>query len=399
MKRRNTIIRTILFHVITLLPLFLLLYILFSIGFKIYKIRDINYGQIHTELSRYLESDKGTFEIERDVDLLRFTYTYKIKNGVYKPRQIEFTFDHSPDDYLIYVFGSSPIVSKLLTYPNDILFPAQLQKKLNEVDNKNVRVYNFGVSSFDSFEIKNLIQHTIEYQKPDMIIYYEGHMDYESAYLNVIKDHYFLLRNTLYKKLLLFFRFNQIKGLSKFTEIGDWILRSSIEPYLLNFFQASHAITINPIPFNEYNNLILDYYRKNIFDIIKYAEKDNIPVVFITPIANLEVKPFGIFPITSSDYKRGLHEKKYVKRMEYLTQAKDSEIFSGDLRAKSGLYEFYNTLASPNIYVFDLQRKLYQQEFNFGYDYFYDVGHMKPPLHTLIATLVCEYIQEKELVH
>jgi hypothetical protein len=307
-------------------------------------------------------------------------------------------FDNNPGDYLVYVYGSSPVISRPPFVSVSSLFPGILESKLNSGSNRKVRVYNFGVSSFDSFDIKGLMEVTVNYRKPDLIIYYEGHMDYTGAYSTVIRRNFYLLKGGFFKNLIGLSSLNKFDNWNKFADAGDWILYSSIEPRLINLMQKLKIIAIDPAPFSGYNQLILRYYEKNIAEIINFAKDKNIPVVFITPVANLEVKPFGVYEITQNYFTLGMKEKDYRKRIEYLTCARDSEIFTADLRAKSGLNEFLRNLDGKGAYILDLEGILMRNEFEFNYEYFYDVAHIKPKLHKIIAEHIYDFIKTKKII-
>ena len=223
-------------------------------------------------------------------------------------------------------------------------------------------------------------------------------MDYSSAYSVVIRKNFTLLKGDFFKKLVGFSSLNKFDKWNKFAGIGDWILYTSIEPNLINLMQMAKIVSIRPEPFVDYNQLILSYYEKNINEIINFAREKNIPVIFITPIANLEVKPFGIYDITQGFFNLGMKESNYLKRIGYLFKARDSEIFTGDLRAKSGLNYFLRSLKRSGVYVLDLEAILLSNEFMFNYDSFYDVGHIRPGLHKIIADNIHGFIKTRKII-
>ena len=130
-------------------------------------------------------------------------------------------------------------------------------------------------------------------------------MDYESAYLAVIKQRYYLFRGDIYKKMMGVLLLNKAGNLAKSARVGDWFLRSAIEPNLINLLQILNLVWIEEGPFREYDRMILEYYKKNILEIISLAREYGVPVIFVTPVANLEAKPFGIYRITQKYYRAG----------------------------------------------------------------------------------------------
>ncbi len=386
------------FYIITLIPLCLLVLFTFGIVKNIFMVRTVDYARITCDLRDYLESEKAAFSFKAAGNRLIIGYDYKIRGGPYKPKELDFVFNDNPGDYLVYVYGSSPVISHLPFVSTDSLFPNILESKLNSGHNRKIRVYNFGVSSFDSFDIKELVKCTVNYRKPDLIIYYEGHMDYTSAYATVIRRHFYLLKGGFFRKLIGLVSLNRYANWNKSADVGDWVLYSSIEPGLINLMQRLNVIHINPASFSVYNRLILRYYEKNIVEIINFVKSKSIPVIFITPIANLEARPFGIYEITQKYFTLGMKEKDYVKRMEYLSMARDSEIFTGDLRAKSGLNEFLRNLNEEGAHILDLEKILACDKFEFNYDYFYDIGHIKPKLHKIIAGHIYDFIKIGKII-
>lgn len=391
-------LKTSVFYIITSLPLCFLIFFIFGIVNNLYKIKNIDYARIAADLEDYLESEKATLSLKAVNNKLNVGYDYKINGGPYKPKEINFVFNNNPGDYLIYVYGSSPVISHLPFVSTDSLFPGILESKLNSGYNRKVRVYNFGVLSFDSFDIKELMKRTVDYRRPDLIIFYEGHMDYTAAYTVAIRKYFYLLKSGFFKKLLGLFSLNRFDKWNRFADVGDWILYSGVEPKLINLMQRLKIIEIKPEPFSWYNRLILHYYKRNITEIINFAKEKNVPIVFITPVANLEVRPYGIYSITTEYFALGMKEKDYLKRIEYLFMARDSEIFTGDLRAKSGLNDFLRTLNGEGVYTLNLENILISNKFEFNYDYFYDIGHIKPKLHKIIAEQIYDFIKTQKII-
>ncbi len=93
-----------------------------------------------------------------------------------------------------------------------------------------------------------------------------------------------------------------------------------------------------------------------------------------------------------------MQEEDPGTRMAYLVKARDSEIFTGDLRAKSGLYDLLRGIKKEGVHVMDLEGELLEEGFPFNYEYFYDIGHMKPELHEIVAEKLYRFLKEKGLV-
>ena len=391
-------LKLVLFYAAILIPLGLLIILTLSIVMKVFTINTIDYEKIYSNLENYLKADKGQIGLSLNEGELTIRYNYKIKEGPYKPRIKKVKFTPNPDNSLIYVYGSSPVVAKL-PLSKDLLFPALLEKLLNSGrKGKEIELYNFGLESFDSFDIKKLLEATVEFKKPNLIIFYEGHMDYESAYIANIKREFYFLRGKFFRYLfgVAFLKqaYTNIDPVKQIVEIGDWVIRATVEPNLLNLVQRASVVTIPSEPFKRYNRLIESYYGKNVKEIIALCNEYDVLIIFVVPVANLHAKPFGIYDITQRYYKLGLAEEDYHKRIAYLNKAKDSEIFTGDLRAKTAMNDFLRTLNQEDVYVLDLENELIKEKNVFDYQYFYDIGHVKPRLHKMIADYLYDFITE-----
>lgn len=390
------LIKKLFFYLALIFPLLVLALAIAGLVIHIYALNHIDYDLLSKRLDAYLKSNKGEIRLDYADKLLTWHYEYRIKDGPYKPKSKSYAFDPSENEKLIYVFGSSPLVSKL-PFSKDKFFPEILEDKLNhKLNGRKVKVYNFGVESFDSFDLKKLIKPIVSFKKPDLIVYYEGHMDYEAAYLTNIKREFFLIKGNFLRFLLgatLSLKDPQrIDSLQKSAEAADWLIRSTLEPNFLNFLQMTRLVNIPPEPFKKYNQQIEGAYEVNTAEIISFCRQEGVPVILVTPIANLKVKPFGIYALTQKKYIQGLREKDCLRQINYLKAAKETEIFTGDLMAKAALNDYLRGIKQDRVYVLDLENELKAQKFSFDYRYFYDLGHMKPQLHQLIADHLADFI-------
>ncbi|MEW6101757.1 MAG: hypothetical protein AB1481_05625, partial [Candidatus Omnitrophota bacterium] len=349
------------------------------------------------QLEEYLEKEKCRVTAHIHDDVMRIDYDYFIQDGPYKPSYWQAASPQEKDCYLIYIYGPSFLASKPPFFKGDFpFFPGALEKKLSGIWGENFKVINFGMEGLDSFDIKEIIKATVEARAPDLAIYYDlSASDFECAYFANIKCNFDLARNSLRSlgRLFIFKRPPKIGNLNKFT---DWFLRESVEPRLINFAQKMGLITIPEEPFLGYNMLIFNHYKENLHTAISFLRKKNIPFVIMTSLSNLEARPYGIHNITDKYYFQGMKERDYLKRINYLTLAKDSEIFSGELVSKSFVYAFLKNLNERGVYVFDLYKLLEDKGFEFNYKNFYDYGHMNPYSHDLIAEYLAEFLSQNE---
>jgi len=385
------------FFIVLFIPALLLLGAIVSISIGIYKIRRIDYESIRLNLKGYLEKEKGKASVTIKDEILYLDYSYYIKNGPYKPNHRQFSIKAEGSDYLIYIYGPSFLSSSPPFFKGDFpFFPLVLEAKLNTHNKNKFRVVNFGIEGLDSFDVKEIIKETVKCRKPNLIIYYDlSAADFECAYFTCIKKDFYLVTGFL-KKISGLFILKQPLQVGRVNQYADWFLRAYVEPILINLAQQFNIIKIEKEPFLQYNELIASYYRQNISEIIKFTQNKNIPLVMISSVSNLESRPYGIYPETDKLYGQGMKEKEYFRRIDYLTRAKDSEIFSGELVIKSEIYTFLRSIEKKNVYLFDLQKKLVDRKFGFSYRNFYDYGHMNPDSHKLIADYLYEFLIQNE---
>jgi hypothetical protein len=372
--------------------LFILSVILF--GWRVYRIRNADYGKIYGQLKEYLNAEKGRIAVTLEGNRLCMNYDYILPHDPARPFFKGIKFDPLPGDFLVYVYGSSQIVSDPPFYQGR--FPDFAYLLANKLKDR-CKIYNFGLPYFDSFDIKEQLLRTINFRKPDLIILYAYVADFDNAYSYCVRNNFYVFRNRINKSAANLPEKFRSPRMVRLSEMADWFLRIYLEPNLINGMQNLHLVKVKKKYFDKYDELITEYYKKNIREMIDSAKSRHIPVVIITPVANLEAKPFGIPEITDVYYKKGLAASDYSEKIKYLIKAKDSEIFTGDMRDKSNVYEFLNEIKEDGVFILDLQQKLLDRDFPFDYSSFYDYCHMKPVLHGIIADYLYEFMKNNSL--
>jgi hypothetical protein len=395
-------IKYIIFSLILFIPLAVLILSSLNIGFNLYRInKGINHSKMYHDLGKYYETKITEVKLTKENSSLLLDYHYK--NGFDLTFKRKVPLDIAAGDYLIYVYGSSPVVSKLSLHSEKVLFTNILENKLNaENKEKDYKVFNFGMTWMDSFAIEKMAQESLKFKKPDlMVCYYAGAVDYDLAYRAAgIRKKYYLFKAGFAEPVLNLSFLDIIPGFKKIRiDFIDWFINSYIEAPLINLAQRFGLVYIDPKLFKKYDELIVKNFALNFRKIKALAIKNDIPLIFVTSLVNLEAKPFGPYQLTQDYYSRASRENNYRKKIELLIKAKDSEIFSGDIRPKSAAYNLINSLGDRqnNIYVFDLRKQLIDQQFSFGYSHFYDYGHPRPKLNQLIADDLYQFIKEENL--
>lgn len=299
------------------------------------------------------------------------------------------------NDTLIYIFGASSVVKP--SY--DFVFGRYLENMFGN----NTKVVNFGMDGMRQEYHKEMIQSILSENKtPDIIILYSGHNDYNNLY-SIIRQKTNLLDKTFPVSYFLYvfekLKFNEYTFPKNATYVPiftviDWV----IEPNIKKNLQQIGLLKIRTEFFHKLDQRILAEYQYYTNSIIKIVRRLNTSLIIITPISNFEAEPFGKNNETWVLFKKALAEQDYLKRIDFLISAKDNDVFSGHLRAKSELNEFIRSINESNIYVLDLEQEMIDQKFNFSYEDFYDYVHMKPGTHKLISEILYEFIMKNKLI-
>jgi len=359
---------------------------------------------MHSKLESILKDD---YDFKENITITKeSTKFYNENSAGFEDVGIKI-FNYSSNSDLIFVYGASSVVAPRY----DEVFAEYLENELNK-NNMQFEVINFGMDGVDSDIVKGRIKSSLKNKiKPQLIILYAGHNDYNNIYLR-IREETSILKKTFFSKMIIRYlenlkfknydfskeerlRETRIKPIYTpyFTNI-DWV----IEPKLKKYSQKLKLIRFNNKYFTKYNELILEHYSKNIYDIIKLVKKNEIPLIIITPISNLEAEPFGIIRYTTDVYLQGLKEGNYSKKYGYLQKAKDNEIFSGHMRVKSQLNRFLREINESEIYVLDLENELIKRNFSFSYNDFYDYIHLKTEVHRLVSDILYRFIEKENLI-
>jgi len=379
--RRNP--KFLVYDLIISLPLILLIIIFTNFAFQIIYINSLNYDRIESELENSLRGEGGSelnFTVENGTRY--YEYNDQVYGGTINNGKI--AFDYAPEDYLIYVFGGSSAVSPT----QDNVFAYYLEKELNELGQKKVRVFNFGRSGVDSNTVKLRVNSTINIKEPDLIVIYSGHNDYNLAYKIFIKPNFYIIsKNFILNGLL---RSAVKDDARKIHKIED------VDGKLIEALQNVGLLNIKVDKFDRFDEIILRKFSHNMNDIIDITNERDIPVIFMAEISNLEFRPTGT-KITGNFYLKGINEKDYTKRINYLIAAKDSELFSFNIRTKSELNEFLRGLDAKNVYILDLEKELISENFEFDYNYFSDDAHLTPQGHMVVTQHLYNFILKNDL--
>ncbi|MBD3425644.1 MAG: hypothetical protein GF409_00250 [Candidatus Omnitrophica bacterium] len=374
----------------------------------------LNVNRVNTELdldifrervSSYLRSERreASARVQDGELTIRYEYLYPRSQYDYFEKTIEFA--PSSEDKTIYIYGSSPAVSRLpVIGGRSSAFPVILERKLNSVPQEpEFKVYNMAMTSADSEAIHEIIRATVAVKKPDLAVYfYEGGMDYEAAYHAAgIKEFFYPLKIISVKGLLKASGLDKNRTLTHWAGYLSWFNRCYFQPALLNFVQATGLMRVPAGSFKRVNAMITSDYKKNLDETVSFLASRDVPVVLVLNPDNLEAKPYGVYSVTEFYYDSAMGSGDPEDRLSLLKKARDSEIFTGDLGTRTEAYEAMKRLAKEGkkgVYVLDLAGELEQQGYPLGYESFYDYGHMKPALQEEVSSEIYEYLDSRGLL-
>lgn len=363
--------KRIIFWAVLLSPAFVVLFFLFAFISDGLQLNRIDHDNIGKSLTGYLQTkEPTTFPPPEDLSAADSTHAN------------------------IYVFGESSVV---LT--DKFTFSHYLEKNLNEAV-PDANVTNFGIPGIDSYSVKKRVSQALRFApaKPKVLLLYYGHNDYNVAYDNIINIGYddafniFLkIGNSISGGKFNFPDQKYVFNSEKFGELY-WYARFR-RPVFLNLAQKAGLFKVDNARYDGYNEMILERFKKNTEEILMMAKEAGIPVVLVTPIGNLHAKPYGAIEIVDQNYKQGLSAREYKESYDYLMKARDNEIFTGDIRAKTPLNDYLRSLHNgTSVFVFDLEKDFSEEKFAFDESNFLDYFHFNDKAHQKIAGYLAKKI-------
>lgn len=395
-KKTNAFQREFIYWLIILSPWLFLFSLAVSLGLRLKNIAATNPDNVVAlvEESR-LQKEGRPFSFEVAQGLTGYCMYDKVSqpdidDNVFIP------LDHTPHDYVICVYGGSSLVAPSI----EESFPYYLESLLADEYGEKVRVYNFGCPGFSSSDVRNRISGTLAQFTPDLLIVYSGHNDYINTY-NDAKPHYFLLVNQSYLNSVLRFSYNffviptlallNLDGIYHLSEY-EIFLSFFLNPRLNQLFQRLTILAIPEEPFEQINKCIFTHFKNNVQSMIDMAVEQRIPILFLTLISNFEAATHTIGGRGEILYEHSMGKLDYQNRINLLRQAKDADVFSGDIRAKSELNNYLRSLAQPGISILDLEQKLIEAEFDFNFKSFTDYVHFCSHTNKKIADTIVQHL-------
>ena len=355
------------FRLITLTPLLILVYLVIRLSVDVHRINGIDEATTLSRLETYLKEKQGT--------------TVALPEALQKP---------TDSNFVVFVFGESSVV--LSDGPT---FSEYLGRDL-AARGIPADVRNFGVSGFDSYSIRLRLKQALAGAgaKPALAVFYMGHNEFNNAYDSILKKDY-----PDFEYLLKPFYFFAPKKDPRILAPMEYYWYARLrKPALIDVLQRVNLVRIGDSLHDAYDELILDRFRKHVEDMLSHLADARIPALIVTPIGNYSAKPFGNKVKVNDNYERGIDEKDYEKSLSYLIAAKDHELLTYDIRAKSRLNDYLLSLESPKVLVIDLERECRHDKFRFDDSNFLDYFHLKASAHRMIADKIVARISKTDLL-
>jgi len=360
MKKRR---RRLFYRLIVLVPASFLALLLALAAVSVYRVNAVRSESVVAELADYLAVKQG------------------------RP----FPF---PDEYQgldprhrnVFVLGASSVVVS-----DGAAFDRHLEARLTE-HNSGIRVLNLGVNGIDSFSVRGRVVEALISAKaaPALIILYLGHNDYTNAYQLVITPRYYRAFDVPFRLAHACWRLAPGKSMDYF-----WYSRVAA-PKVLKFLQAAKLVRFDGLDYGAADELILASFRGNVERIIATAGEEGVPLLFITPVGNLHAAPYGDFKRVSQEYEMGISAEHGEEAVRHLVAARDAEVFTPSIRAKSRLNAYLRTVSRPGVEVLDLESRVLAAECGSDESLFLDYFHFSEEGHQLVADSLLQHILGSE---
>ena len=383
----NRAVKYSCFRIIILAPALLFFGVVFEAAYRVYRINGDSdeirgYASEKMETPERYEGEPFSFEI---VDGRKGFRTR------YKTHEEFIPFEISDDEYNIYVYGGSSVVEPYYHRA----FPFLLEEMANRSSGKRFKVFNFGVSGYTSYSIKNRLLASIAERKPDLIIIYSGHNDYVRGNFWNKADELHFIRDTFFTRRLAWLLLS-IHQLS-FASVDSSRIIADMEKTVFSFLCDMGIIDLSDISFDAHGRAVLEGFGKNLELMMEAARKGGIPVVLITPVSNLEREPDRMGSGAMKYFRLGMNSDDYDERISNLIKAKDLDLHHLNTRSKSRLNDYLRSIESPGVHVLDLENELIRRKFDFGDESFLDYVHFRQQTHRLVGEIVFKFMVENDV--
>ena len=222
--------------------------------------------------------------------------------------------------------------------------------------------------------------------QPEMLLIYSGHNDYSYPYLDGL---YRELGTLNAVRVLWWLRFLE----SDPSVVGDgfpWFQRMRT-PAMARLGQQLGLVRWESEDFAPHMERSLRHFEENLDQILAIALRHQVPVTLVTPIGNLTWEPFGPVDTVTERFREGMAAVNRAERLDALVAARDGEVLTADMRAKSSLHRALVARRGEGVFVFDLQRRLESTGFSFDDEHFRDYLHFTDAGFSVLAKEIAAF--------
>ena len=375
--------RRVVFRALSLLPLLFLLTLLAALCLRVVQIRALQEEELIQPLQDDLLHKPGEIfkTMQREGSL-----GFALPSGRFVPLSFK------PSERVVFAFGGSSLVIE-----EDDSFTRGLQRRLSHQTGEPFRVVNFGHHGFDSFSVRQRVEESLKLHKPDLVIIYSGHNDYSYAYWKILNPHYYVVQSSAVLEPLLRHTYKGYRALrSLFTDhplpIYHMLWLANVEPMLLRTLQHVGLIKVPKGLFERVDEIVMKHYSKNMHHIIQLTRRHGIPLLLVTPVSNLWYRPVGIAGAAEDLFQQAMAQEDRQRKTLLLQQARDADVFSGMIRAKTPLLDYLRSLEGPGVYLQDLEQELLSAGVALDDKLFSDAIHLSREMHELAAQHLARFI-------
>lgn len=277
-------------------------------------------------------------------------------------------------DGRILVLGSSSVAA-----PNRSNFTDPLVRHLAEAG-RNIQVTNIGWEGMTSWDLRARLDTALaQVDQGDLtvdgVVLYLGHNDvtYTLHYALAMPRFDALIAPT----------WVAVGEPFRERDAGDqyWIFAHRRVPRILKLLQEVGWLHLEPETFAPLEEAAVARFRTEVGAMVDTLRARGIPVLLVTPVGNLDTEPYGPIQVTTRLWQEGLATEDPAVRLQLLLLARDSEVFTPDMRAKSSLLNVLRDLGThpgPQVPVqlCDLEVRLPAKGLGIGDDLFVDPVHL-----------------------
>lgn len=238
----------------------------------------------------------------------------------------------------VWVFGASSVAA-----PSREAFTEPLLEVLRGLE-QPVVVHNFGVPGLTSWSVVQRVRDVREAaagRQPDLVVLYTGHNDVTYTYHAALGTPGANPWSYPFAGL--------VAGVAWTLASADevdyadpgafrWYRHRFVPPMLMRF-QRAGLLRLRTEDFAPLEVRVREAWADNVEQMLSPFVAAGVPVLLVTPVGALAWPPAGALDGAVALYEAGMAEPDYAMRMRLLRAARDAELFTSDMRAKSSMLD------------------------------------------------------------